>query len=102
MTATSARALVEASGLREGDVVEWDLRSRSGSTDRGVVRAVTETRVYVRGQRTRTRGRGAGTPHDCEFWWDAHELAGLRKIAPRQLTETQEATQGGEDEEENP
>jgi hypothetical protein len=66
-----------------GDLVEWDMFR---GVDRGTVSSITETRVYVRNQRVRTRGKGTGQSYDCEFWWDAHELGRLRKIT----TTTQE------------
>jgi|SRR6185436_11364292 len=45
--------------LAIGDEVEWDMFR---GTDRGKVYAITGKRVFVRNQRIRTRGRGAGTP----------------------------------------
>lgn len=64
--------------LAVGDDVEWDVFR---GMDRGKVSAITEQRDYVRNQRIRTKGRGAGTSYDCEFWWDAHELDLLRRVA---------------------
>jgi len=62
-----------------GDEVEWDMFR---GTDRGRVSMITDKRVFVRNQRIRTRGKGAGTTYDCEFWWDAHEVDRLRKVEP--------------------
>lgn len=80
MTQAEALEAIKSSGLQEGDSVEWNMRS--GGIDCGVVSAVTESRVYVKNQRRRTKGRGAGELYDCEFWWDACELGELRKVVP--------------------
>jgi hypothetical protein len=60
----------------EGDTVEW---ATFNGIDRGVVHKVTESRVYVRNQRTGSRGRARNKVYDCEFWWDSHELDQLRR-----------------------
>lgn len=65
---------LERTHLAVGDTVEWDV---SHGTDRGIVSAITETRIYVRNQR-----RGTGKVYNCEFWWDAHEVHKLRRVAP--------------------
>lgn len=61
--------------LRVGDIVEWDMFR---GTDRGTVSKITETRIYVRNQRTNQRGRRV--TRDCEFWWEVHEVDQLRRL----------------------
>jgi hypothetical protein len=72
-------------GFTVGDRVEWDMFR---GVDQGIVSSITETRVYVRNQRLRTRGKGAGQLYDCEFWWDARELDRLRIATHERTTMT--------------
>jgi hypothetical protein len=70
---------VHLSDFNVGDLVEWSVWHGNDGIERGVVSSITERKVYVRTQRVRLRGRGAGKVYDCEFYWRIDELAVLRR-----------------------